>query len=79
MLLGRPTFMHDDDADVDISEPLPLVPLPSQSWYAISNTEHVATILVSGKIGCSPTTLGSWRQPDRPAQVFHHCSTNKSN
>ncbi|KAL1857413.1 hypothetical protein Daus18300_010386 [Diaporthe australafricana] len=32
LCLGRPTFMHDDDSDVDISEPLPHDPRIWNDW-----------------------------------------------
>ncbi|KAI0113096.1 fungal-specific transcription factor domain-containing protein [Daldinia grandis] len=48
LFLGRPTFMHENDADVDTSEPLPHDPPIWDDWLQSHNMSSLKTVRPAG-------------------------------
>ncbi|CAK7234996.1 hypothetical protein SBRCBS47491_009140 [Sporothrix bragantina] len=48
LFLGRPTFIHENDADVDISEPLPHDPPVWENWIHAHGLASLATMRPAG-------------------------------
>ncbi|OTA59696.1 hypothetical protein K449DRAFT_385014 [Hypoxylon sp. EC38] len=48
LFLGRPTFMHENDADVDTSEPLPHNPPIWDNWLQTHDLSYMKTIRPAG-------------------------------